>query len=218
MKNSITLNEYRKLKLSDLRKEEYRHLLLLLYWPVYCLLFLYIERFAPGDYTPVHAALDEAIPFCEGFIIPYFLWFPYLAGMLLYTLFRDIDSFRRLMKYFILTFTAAVVLYRLFPNCQQLRPEIMPRDNALARLTAALYWIDTPTNVCPSEHVIGSAGAVFAAWNAPRLRKHRWWILALGLVICISTVFVKQHSVLDHMAAMPVCLAGWLLCFHRKQT
>ena len=43
-------------------------------------------------------------------------------------------------------------------------------------------------------------------------------LLALGLVICISTVFVKQHSVLDHMAALPVCLAGWLLCFHRKQT
>ena len=216
MKNSIGWNEYRTLSFSDLKKDEYRHVLLLLYWPLYGFLFLYIERLAPGGYAPVHAAIDDAIPFCEGFIIPYLLWFPYLAGMLLYTFFRDVDSFRRLMMYFILTFTAAVVIYRLFPSCQQLRPESMPRENLLTRLTAALYWIDTPANVCPSEHVIGSAGVVFAAWNADRLRKQRWPILLLGVLICVSTVFVKQHSVLDHLGAVPVCLAGWLLCFRRK--
>ena len=216
MKNSITLKEYLKLRPEDLKKDEYRHVLLLLYWPLYLLAFLYIERFAGGIYTPVHCFLDDAIPWCEIFIVPYFLWFPYLAGMLLWCLLRDVDCFRRLMLYLIVTFTAAVVIYRLFPTCQELRPDPIPRDNVFARMTAFLYWLDTPTDVFPSEHVIGSAGVVFAAWSGEELRKYRGWILALGILICASTVFVKQHSVLDHLASVPVCLAGWLLCFIKR--
>ena len=217
MHSGIPFNEYLSLKPSDLKKERYRHVLLLLYWPVYLLVFLMIERFTGGAYTPIRCGLDDAIPFCEWFIVPYFLWFPYLVGMLLYTLLEDTESFRRLMRYFIVTFTAAVILYRLFPNCQELRPTSFPRDNLMTGIVAFLYRLDTNTNVCPSEHVIGSAGVIFAAFSSPKLKKHRAWILALGILICASTVFVKQHSLWDHAAAIPVCLAGWLLCFRARE-
>jgi len=217
MRTRIPLGEYLSLKGSDLRKEEYRHLWLLLYWPIYLLVFLIIERFIGGAYTPIHCPADDRIPFCEWFIFPYFLWFPYLVGMLAYTLLEDVGTFRRLMGYFILTFSAAVVIYRLWPTCQQLRPDTFPRANLATESVMFLYRLDTNTNVCPSEHVIGSAGVVFAAFASPELKKHRWWILLLGIVICVSTVFVKQHSLLDHAAALPVCLAGWLACFRKKR-
>ena len=213
MKNQIPLREYLSLKPADLKKAEYRHLLLLLYWPAYLLAFLFIERFAGGEYHVIHCAADDAIPFCEFFVIPYFAWFPFLVWGMVYGLLRDVSLFRRQMHYYMLTFTLAVVIYRIYPSMQQLRPAAFPREGLFVSLVRFLYWLDTPTNILPSEHVIGSAAVIFAAWRSDRLRRHRWTVLLMGLLISISTVFLKQHSLLDHLAAFPVCLLGWYACF-----
>ena len=68
--------DYRKLRLHNLTSGEFRHLLLLLYWPVYGLLFMFVERFYAVDhYTAMYCPLDDLIPFCEWFVIPYLFWF-----------------------------------------------------------------------------------------------------------------------------------------------
>ena len=46
MKKPVT--DYRKLRLSNLNSPEFRHVKLLLYWPVYGLLFLFVEFY--NDY------------------------------------------------------------------------------------------------------------------------------------------------------------------------
>ena len=40
-------------------------------------------------------------------------------------------------------------------------------------------------------------------------------ILVVAILICLSTVFVKQHSILDVLCALPVCALGWWLCYGR---
>ena len=58
---------------------------LLLFWPVFGLAFLALERFRPhAAYHVMHCALDDAIPFSEWALIPYLLWFVYLIGALAY--------------------------------------------------------------------------------------------------------------------------------------
>ena len=37
----------------------------------------------------------------------------------------------------------------------------------------------------------------------------------LALCISLSTVFMKQHSILDVLCALPVCALGWWLCYGR---
>ena len=44
MCEEISWKEYRSLRLSDWKKKEYRHLWLLLYWPVEIALFFFLER------------------------------------------------------------------------------------------------------------------------------------------------------------------------------
>ena len=136
--------DYRQLKTSNLNTDTYRHLKLLLYWPVYGLLFLFVERFYPVEqYTVMHCALDDMIPFCEWFLIPYLFWFVYLVGMHLYTLLYDVHSFKRMMKYIILTYTIAIVTYLIWPTCQELRPTSFDRDNILTQFIAGFYQFDT---------------------------------------------------------------------------
>lgn len=60
--------------------------------------------------------------------------------------------------------------------------------------------------------------ALFALRDGPRLRKRAWWQAAsvlLALCISLSTVFMKQHSILDVLCALPVCALGWWLCYGR---
>ena len=210
--------DYRKLRLSNIHTE-FNHLKLLLYWPLYGLLFLFVERFYPVEhYTVMHCALDDLIPFCEWFLIPYLFWFVYLVGMHLYTLLYDVDSFKRMMKYIILTYTVAIVTYLIWPTCQELRPESFQRDNFLTRFIAGFYQFDTNTNVCPSIHVIGSLAVMEAGLWCRRLSKPtKVGFVIVAILICISTVFMKQHSVLDVLAALPICLLGHFLFFRKEK-
>ena len=64
--------------------ENYRHLWLLSIWVVYLSLFFVIEHVVTEDYWVSYMPLDDKIPFCEYFIIPYCLWHPLLAVMTAY--------------------------------------------------------------------------------------------------------------------------------------
>jgi membrane-associated phospholipid phosphatase len=210
------LYDYRQLRLNNLTAPQFRHLFLLIYWPLYGLGFFYLERVHPVDfYFPMYCPLDDYIPFLEIFVFPYLFWFVFLVGIHLYTLLFDVKCFKKLMYYIIFTYSATLVIFTLFPNCQELRPTVFPRDNFLTRFMAGFYQFDTNTNVCPSLHVIGSMAVVFASCHTPRLRKLPWQIFfwTAGLAISISTVFLKQHSILDVIYAIPVCVAGYVLCY-----
>ena len=211
--------DYRNFRFSKISTPEYNHLKLLLYWPVFLLFFLYVERLSStAVYHPMHCALDDLIPFCEYFLIPYLFWFVYLIGMHVYTLLYDIDAFRLLMRFIIVSYSLSMVIYLLFPTCQELRPVEFLRDNPFTRFLYYFYQFDTNTNVCPSLHVVGSV----AVWLTSR-RIHRFrtmgWRFAFGtaaILICISTVFLKQHSVLDVLAAIPICLVAYTFSFRRS--
>lgn len=161
------------------------------------------------QYWATQIPLDELIPFCEWFAIPYYLWYPLLIAIGIYLCFRDSHAFRRYMVFLAISFFASALIWFLIPNGQDLRPLTLPRNNALTRMMAGIYAIDTHTNVFPSVHVVGSIGAALAAWDCAAIRKQLWllWsIIILALLICLSVVFVKQHGILD-------LLGGVLLAF-----
>ena len=201
-----------------LNTPEHRHIKLLFYWPLFGLLFLLLERFRPGQvYYAVHCRLDDLIPFCQWALIPYLFWFVFLIGALAYTFLCDVAAFRKMMYFVIVTYTIALLTYILFPTCQYLRPTSFARDNILTRITAWFYRFDTNTDVCPSLHVIGSMAAMFALWDCKRFQG-RGWKMAFALMalsISLSTVFMKQHSVVDILAAAVVSAIGWFFSYGR---
>lgn len=210
------LRRFRFSRLND----EFSHLKLLLFWPVFGLFFTFVERFYNVDsYYSMHCGLDDIIPFCEWFLIPYLFWFVYLIGTLVYTFFYDVYAFRRMMFFIILTYSVTMLIYLVFPTCQNLRPTEFERDNILTRFIAWFYKFDTNTNVCPSIHVLGSVAAMFGLFDCRRLQKAGLKLLfaVLCVLICISTVFMKQHSVLDVLAALPLCAIAYPICYREKR-
>jgi len=191
MKQKLTLR---------LDRDTWGCLALLAYWPLYGLVFYFAEQaFRPERFHVMHCRLDDLIPFCEWFLIPYLFWFVYLIGIHVYTFFWDRAAFRNLMRFIILSYTAGLVIFFLYPNCQLLRPSVFPRDNLLTQMMAAFYRFDTHTNVFPSLHVVGSMAVWYAARETKLFLSRGWRIFfhLSTLLISLSTVFLKQHSVLD---------------------
>lgn len=187
----------------------------LLFWPVFGLRYILLERFVvPERYIPVSCPLDDWIPFNEGFLIPYVLWYLFIIGIHLYTFLYDSKSFQRYTRYMVVVFSISTLTFLLFPTCQNLRPADFPRDNFLTDAVRMLYMADTNTNVCPSEHVIGSVAAFLAVCNTKSLRKP--WLIAcfaaLAVFTSLATVFLKQHSLVDVAAAILVCILGAAIC------
>ena len=220
MKLNPPVIDYRKLRLHNLCTPEFRHVLLLLYWLAYLLSFIFIERLTPAAFhTAVWCPLDDMIPFCEWFIFPYMSWHVSLLWMSLYTLAYDIPAFKRFMWNLILTTAIAVATYIIWPNQQLLRPDLstLGRSNLLTKAVGIIYTVDTNTNVCPSLHCIGGFAIFLAAMDLPRFRTKGWiaFFLVFALLVCASTVFMKQHSIVDFFAAIPVIAIGFAACYLR---
>lgn len=199
----------------------YRHLWYLTFWPVYILRYILIESLNPAaGYHLIHCSLDDRIPFCEWFLIPYVLWYGFIFGMHLYTLRHDVEAFKKYSRFMILSVSISTLIFLLFPSCQNLRPEVFPRENLLTAAVKLIYNADTNTNVFPSEHAIGAMGVFLAALHTRKLQTPGR-LAAIGLMtvlICLSTVFLKQHSVLDILGAVPVCALSYCIVYGEKRS
>lgn len=189
------------MKLKPLK--EYRHAILLLYFPLFITWFFIDERLITGAYTPIYCRLDDFIPFCEYFVIPYVLWYPFLGAVSLYLFFKDDKGFCRYMWSLILGLSFCLAFYIVFPNGQDLRPTHFERSNIFTAFVARLYSVDSNLNVLPSMHVYGTVAPTLALLMNKGAGKKLWVRITSILIcvgICLSTVFMKQHSVLDLFA------------------
>lgn len=196
--------------------QKYGYLLWILYLPVYLTAFFLMERvFVPDKFTVIHCALDDMIPFSPFFITGYTVWFPFMVVMGIWLLIKDIPAFCRYMKFIAISFSASIIIFLIFPTCQELRPDTFANDNIFTKAVQYLYSIDTSTNVLPSIHVVGSMMVPFAAFNTESIKKR--WVKALLIVIavfiCASTLLIKQHSVLDVIAGAVLAFAVYPLAY-----
>ena len=79
----------------------------------------------------------------------------------------------------------------------------------------AIYSADTPTNVLPSMHVVGCMAVLAVTFDSKYLKKVRIPAVIIAVAICAATVFVKQHSILDVAAAIPLCAIGYYFAYVR---
>ena len=207
--------DFRTFRFSRINEPQFSHLKYWLIWVVYFILYFLTENLIPQEAChPIHCALDDMIPFCEWFLIPYTFWYLLVFLSLLYFMFYDPDAFKKLSTYIFITQMVAMAVYILYPSRQDLRPVVFERDNILTRIMAFIYAFDTNTGVLPSLHVAYSLG-IASVW-IKRKETPLWWkVLLVFLVILISaaTTFVKQHSALDVFAALPLGVLAEILTF-----
>ncbi len=209
---------YRTLRLSNLTSPQFRHLFLLLGWVGYFILYFLTENLIPAERCyPVWCPLDDLVPFCEWFVLAYVGWYVLIVWSLLYFLAYNVENFKGLQTYIIVTQLLAMVCYIAFPTRQDLRPEQFPRENFLTWVMGIIYSADTNTGVCPSLHVAYSLG-IASTWLKEKAAS-KWtkaFVVVAVILICLSVAFTKQHSVVDIFAAIPVCIVAEYIAFGKR--
>lgn len=209
---------YRNFRFSKLNTPEFKHLLFLLGWLVYFTFYFLTENLIPYEKCfPVHSRLDDIIPFCEYFVIFYVGWYVLIVFSLIYFALFNPDNFKNLMKFIIITQVVAMIIYILFPTRQDLRPTEFVNENIFTDIMGLIYAADTCTGVCPSLHVGYSIG-IASTWLKEK-EASKWsraFVTFFSIMVCLSVAFVKQHSVVDIYAALPMCLFAEVITFGKQ--
>ena len=217
----LKLHDYRGIRFNNLTNPQYKHLLLVLYWPIYGILFALEEALIKADHPNMHFLehpLDDKILFNEWYFIPYFLWYIMVFGNVFFAMAFDAKLLKKYMWYVIIAYSVTLLIYAVYPNGQQLRVYDPPRDNILTDCVQMIYSNDTNTNVCPSLHVVGAIGVMFALLHSEYFKK---WFLKIILIVttyfvCVSTVYMKQHSIIDLWVGVALGFVVYLIIWHTK--
>ena len=196
--------------------KKYGHAWLLSYAFIYLAWFFHLEETTKPPYNIIHIALDDSIPFVEAFIIPYLLWFPYVAVTVAYFFFTSKNDYYRLCAFLFTGMTISLLVCTLFPNGTNFRPHIAPDKNIFCLLVSKLWKADTCTNVFPSIHVYNSLGVHIAISHSERLRKHRFLVAGSGILmvlIMLSTIFLKQHSIIDGIGSLLMAMVIYPIAY-----
>lgn len=199
--------------------KRYRYAIpIIVYMIVYLLWFFIIEKRPVDNYTIIHMSWDDKIPFCEYFIIPYMCWFGYVAAAVMFMVFFDRDEYCKLFTTLTIGMTAFLIISTFWPNAHELRPNIeeLGRSNFFTVLIGNLYRTDTCTNLIPSIHVYNSIMVEVAILHSTVSRKIillRFISLILCVSIIMSTVLIKQHSLIDVFCGFGLALIVVLIVY-----
>lgn len=201
--------------------KKYKHgFVIVTYSILYLCIFQYLEQRHVYSYHLIHCALDDLIPFCEYFIVPYLLWFPYQVFVIAYFIFfnKEKREYYQLTLNLCMGMTVFLIVSWLYPNIQLLRPAVFTGDSLFIRAVQQLYSTDTPTNILPSIHVFNSIAIHLAICKCEQLKDKKWLKRGAGILtflIILSTMFLKQHSVIDVTLGSAMAGAGYLLFYSR---
>lgn len=197
----------------------YQHIVpFAIYLLIFILSYFYLENkiTMDSDFHIIYMKLDDYIPFIECFIIPYYLWFPYVTAVVLLLCIKNKEEYIKCTTFLFLGMTTFLILSALWPNGHLLRPEVMPRENFFTALISAIHLADTPTNIVPSIHVYNAIGAHIGLIRCTNIELPKFLSIS-SLILCIaiilSTVFIKQHSIFDVFTAFILAIIVYILIY-----
>lgn len=190
----------RQFRIKSLFSKRFAPLLAMLIFPVLGWMYAAVNQVDDKVWSLV-TSFDRAVPFVSWFAIPYSVWIIYIYICVLFFFVKDVRAFYRAIA----TYTVcALVCYLIYSVFQTTVPRpVLTGNDPFTQLVAYIYHRDKPFNCFPSIHCFSSY-MVFRILAASTFKTRRSLTLTgigSGLII-LSTQFIKQHVVLDLVAAI----------------
>lgn len=154
--------------------------------------------------------LDYRIPFIAVFIVPYLLAFlQWIIGYIVIAR-QGKEYCKKVMTGEIISKIFVGILFIVFPTVM-LREEITG-NGIFDKAVAAIYRMDAPTNLFPSIHCLESYICMKSAIESRNSATgYKVSMIVMSLLVFMSTVFIKQHVIMDLFGAILVAEAGRML-------
>jgi membrane-associated phospholipid phosphatase len=145
--------------------------------------------------------IDSLIPFIEIFIIPYLAWYAFIFLTMAFLCFKDRKTYFITLISYGFGLIASNITFFFFQTTVP-RPELIG-NGLFTRMVQMVYGADQPYNCFPSIHVLTSYLMVKAIMcSSVKNKTNTSVILMSAIMIIVSTLFVKQHVVLDVAAGI----------------
>jgi membrane-associated phospholipid phosphatase len=166
--------------------------------------YLPINEFSVGrDAYILYLPGEARLPFLP--IFEYLYVLTYFIGPFFLLTIRDVATLLRLSRATGLTLVTAYITYLLFPVYLE-RPQL--EVTSLHTWLLSINYLDKSYNHFPSLHVALTWLAVLAAQVSDRARVG---LSVIAVAISLSTLFVKQHYIVDVIYGGVLAWAAWRL-------
>ncbi|MDR0245612.1 MAG: phosphatase PAP2 family protein [Burkholderia sp.] len=164
-------------------------------------IFFVLERSVTPRYV-LATAIDARIPFVAWSWFVYVAFFPFVIALSAYARPPAFAAFKEAV---LIAFVLGVVCFLLFPEAVP-RPDVAEIGNTFVRHRLARMWqLDLAANGFPSLHV-----AVTCVACRMLTDRRRVVAAAVGLLICMSTLTLKQHTVADVLGGVVLAMVSVL--------
>ncbi len=207
-------------------KRIYRYVNPVHYIPILVYMCLYLIWFHALETNPkemihiVTVAVDYRLPFVPIFVIPYFSWFFFVPFWSICLYYWDRDAYDRTTTGLMIGMTVFLIVSTVWPNGQDLRVNGLRDTGLFTRMILGIWGTDSPTNVFPSMHVFNSLtiwiGTMHTKSRGLKKKNVRFGITIWAALICLSTVLIKQHSILDGIGAAILALVLYLVIYKKN--
>jgi membrane-associated phospholipid phosphatase len=163
-----------------------------------------------GETHSLAVRLDSEIPFSPPFVWIYLT--VYMAFIIPFLLIQDKRFFRLCVASYLSVILVSVAWFMLYPVRHD-RPSFAV-DSLSTWALSLMYAIDTPVNCFPSMHASMAmmAALIILEVSAPL----GYLALVHTLFIGASTLFIKQHFVLDIVAGFSLAVLMYYLFFRQR--
>lgn len=163
---------------------------------------------------PIHYIgnnIDDKIPLISNFVYFYVLWYLMIIFVPFFLYKRDKDSFKKYICTDVICLLISMFIFILYPTTIN-RPNIQI-NNLSSVFLNIIYFFDTPAMNClPSVHCIISFIFIFCVFKNKKMNfTFRISIEILSILVIISTMFIKQHVLIDAVAAFIISLGVYIL-------
>lgn len=181
-------------------KEMSRELALLLSIPLVKTIYFLLNNPGRGAVSLV-TDIDRNTPFIKEFIVPYISWYVFVFAVLIYFCFKDRKIYHSSLIAINLSLLICYVIYIIFQTTVP-RPQLAGND-IFTQMVEFIYSIDRPFNCFPSIHCLVSFILIMGINRSKIKNRINFGIITgISVSIILSTFFIKQHVILDAIAAI----------------
>lgn len=170
----------------------------------------FISKLLQGDLNLVGNVIDTKIPFVPAFFIPYCIWYLMIFIIPYYLYCKDKDKFIKYTMAYILCSMIGNIVFISYPSTVA-RPTVTGTD-IFSLIAKFIYWIDTPTNCFPSLHcAISMLFILYICESKNTNIITKISVCIISILIMLSTLFTKQHVVVDFISGDILALIVYLI-------
>lgn len=174
-------------------------------------LIYFITKLFQNNPVYLNNAIDDRIPFIPSFVIFYVMW--YLFLILIPSLILKYSK-KVFDKYIVVSIVYAIlegIIFILFPTTMNRQPLVV--TDISTWVVDIIYKVDTPVcNLFPSAHCAFSILFIISILDVKEVKKeYKILIIISSLLIILSTLFIKQHVVIDVLGALLIVPIYYIL-------